>query len=282
MNNKTWYRFIAFPSLVWFFTFLLIPIAMVIVVSFLTRGTYGSLEWIFQTGNYFNAFQDAYLGILLKSLMMALGTALFCTTVGFFMAWSISTSPKATRNLWLFALMLPFLTNLVIRVYAIKLFVGMDGPLQTLLRLLGLPFNPYAFTANPYLVMYGLITSYLPFAVFPMYAAFEKFDFDLVEAAQDLGATTRKVITGILVPNLKPAIFSSFSLVFVPCLGEYIIPDLLGGAKQMLLGNLIVELFLKSRNWPLGASVSVVVFVILVLFFILIHTMKGLRYARSK
>ncbi len=282
MKNKTWYRFIAYPSLVWFLVFLLLPVAMVFIVSFLTRGTYGGLEWIFQTKNYFNSFQDAYLGILLKSLLMASGTALFCTIVAFFMAWSISTSPKKTRSFWLFALMLPFLTNLVIRVYAIKLFVGMDGPLQKFLTFLGLPFDPFVFTANPYLVIYGLVTSYLPFAVFPLYAAFEKFDFDLVEAAQDLGATTENIITDVLIPNLKPALLSAFSLVFVPCLGEYIIPDLLGGAKQMLLGNLIVELFLKSRNWPLGAAVSVVVFLILAIFFILMQLLKGLRYANSK
>lgn len=282
MKNKTWYRFIAYPSLFWFLIFLLLPLVLVLVVSFLTRGTYGGLEWIFQFKNYSNAFQEAYLGIFLKSLAMASATALLCTTVAFFMAWSISTSPKNTRSFWLFALMLPFLTNLVIRVYAIKLFVGMDGPLQRILSICGLTFDPFAFTANPFLVMYGLATSYLPFAVFPLYSAFEKFDFDLVEAAQDLGAATGKIITSVLIPNLKPALLSAFSLVFVPCLGEYIIPDLLGGAKQMLLGNLIVELFLKSRNWPLGAAVSVVVFAILVLFFILIQLLKGFRHARSK
>lgn len=257
------------------------PLALVIIVSFATRGTYGGIEWIPQLKNYSQAVQGVYFEIFAKSVLMASGTALFCTTLAFFMAWAMATASAQMRMVWMLILMLPFLTNLVIRIYAIKLFVGIDGPLQAILHSLGVNFDPFYFTANPYLVAYGLITCYLPFAVFPLYSAFEKFDFSLIEAAHDLGAKTSTVMTRVLLPSLKAPLISSFSLVFIPCLGEYVIPDLLGGAKQMLLGNLIVEHFLKSRNWPVGSALSVGVFLTLLVFFILVTWLKRSPHERA-
>lgn len=282
MKSRGWFGSIAYPSIVWFALFLIAPIALVFLVSFATRGTYGGIEWVMSLKNYPLAVQDVYLGIFSKSVMMAGGTALLCTTLAFFMAWAMATASAKMRMIWMLILMLPFLTNLVIRIYAIKLFVGIDGPLQAVLQTLGIGFDPFYFTANPYLVSYGLITCYLPFAVFPLYSAFEKFDFSLVEAAHDLGARTRTVITRILLPSLKAPLIGSFSLVFIPCLGEYVIPDLLGGAKQMLLGNLIVEHFLKARNWPLGSAISVGVFLILLVFFVFVTWLKGSAHERAK
>lgn len=254
---------------------------MVVIVSFATRGTYGGVQWIGSLQSYIKAFQPVYFEILWKSLQMAVFTASICTVLAFFMAWAMATAKPSLRNIWMTALMLPFLTNLVIRIYAIKLFVGVDGPLQALLSFLGLSFDPFYFTANAYLMTYGLITCYLPFAVFPLYSAFEKFDFSLVEAAQDLGAGTGAIIFKVLIPNLRLALISSFSLVFVPCLGEFVIPDLLGGAKQMLLGNLITDQFLKSRNWPMGSAISVGLFVLLLIFFLLISVLKEGAHERK-
>ena len=271
-NNLT--AFLSYPTLIWFIVFLIIPLLIVFITSFLTRKTYGGIDWIFTFNNYHNLIRPVYLIIFLKSVFMATTTALVCISLGFFMAWSIATSSKKKRSLWLIALMLPFFTNLVIRIYALKLFVGVEGPIQHMLNLLHLSFDPYQFTANSYLVLYGLITCYLPFAVFPLYSAFEKFDFNLVEAAMDLGANQFQILTKILIPNLKIPLVNAFSLVFIPCLGEYVIPDLLGGAKQVLMGNLITEEFLKSRNWPMGCAISIVLFIVLTLFFIAINKIK--------
>jgi spermidine/putrescine transport system permease protein len=169
----------------------------------------------------------------------------------------MASAPAKIRTFYVLALAVPFMTNLIIRVYAVKLFVGMDGPLQWFLQTAHIPYDPYALSQNTVLVFYGMITSYLPFMVFPLYAALEKFDFSLVEAAQDLGASNAKILFGVIIPNTRVAALNSFALVFIPCLGEFVIPDLLGGAKSMLAGNLITEQFLKTRDWPFGAALSV-------------------------
>lgn len=275
------YKLLAIPAQIWFGLFLTLPVVLVIIISFATKGTYGFVQWIFQWKSYELALQPAYLGIFFKSIEIATVTATTCVTISFFMSWAMATATKEKRRLWMTILMLPFLTNLIIRIYAIKLFVGIDGPLQSILHAMNFSFDPFAFTANPILVFYGMITTYLPFALFPLYAAFEKFDFDLVESAKDLGANYAQIIFRILIPNLKPALASAFSLVFIPSLGEYVIPDLLGGAKQMYLGSLIVENFLKSRNWPLGAAVSIWIFVVLVLFLGIISFIKRNRHGRA-
>lgn len=281
MSPRSWFAWIAYPSIFWFAAFLIAPLVLVVLVSFATRGTYGGIEWIPQLKNYRLAAQSVYFEIFVKSVLMAAGTAFFCTILAFFMAWAMATASAQMRTMWMLILMLPFLTNLVIRIYAIKIFVGIDGPLQFILQSLGINFDPFYLTSNPYLVAYGLVTCYLPFAIFPLYSAFEKFDFSLIEAAQDLGAKTSKIVTHVLLPSQKTPLISSFSLVFIPSLGEYVIPDLLGGAKQMLLGNLIVEHFLKSRNWPLGAALSVGVFVVLLVFFVFVTWLKRSPYERT-
>lgn len=281
MRKLKSYRLLAVPALVWFGIFLTLPVGLVIFISFATKGTYGYVQWIFQWKSYEQALQAAYLGIFIKSFTMAAATAFICMILAFFISWPLATASRKKRRIWMMAFMLPFFTNLIIRIYSIKLLVGSDGPLQALLHFLGLKFDPFIFTANPILVFYGMITTYLPFALFPMYAAFEKFNFELLESAKDLGAGTRKIIFEVLVPNLKTALVNSFGLVFIPCLGEYVIPDLLGGAKQMYLGNLIVENFLKSRNWPLGAAVSIWIFLSLIFFLTIIYFLKRTHHGRT-
>jgi len=155
------------------------------------------------------------------------------------------------------------LMNLIIRIYAIRFFVGFDGPLVQILQALSIPHDPYALSQNQFLVFYGMVSSYLPFMVFPLYGALEKFDFSLVEASYDLGGTPLQALWKILIPNTKTAIASGCLLVFVPTLGEFVIPDLLGGAKNMLAGNLITEQFLKARDWPFGSALSIVLILIL-------------------
>jgi spermidine/putrescine transport system permease protein len=272
---------LSYPTLFWFILFLLTPLCLVAITSFLTRQTYGGIDFIFTIKNYQSVLRPVYLAIFFKSVLMAAITAMVCITLGFMMAWAMATSSSRMRSFWLIALMLPFFTNLVIRIYAIKLFVGVDGPIQQILSFLHISFDPYLFTANPYLVLYGLITCYLPFAVFPIYAAFEKFDFSLIEAAMDLGARPVQIMFKILIPNLRVALVNAFSLVFVPCVGEYVIPDLLGGAKQVFMGNLITEQFLKSRNWPVGSAISIILFLILIFFFLLMNKLKGAAHERK-
>lgn len=260
--RRSW---LALPAFFWFASFILIPLLIVFAVSFATRGTYGGFEWSLTLDNFVRSLSASYLGILLQSLQVAIVTTLACAALGTLMAWAMATASPQYRYFYVCAVALPFLTNLVIRIYAIRVFVGFEGPLQKMLSGLGLAIDPFAFSQNQWLVYYGMVTTYLPFMVLPLYGAFEKFDFSLVEAAQDLGAGPWKILFSVIVPNLKKALISGAVLVFIPAMGEYVIPDLLGGAKNMLLGNLITEEFLKSRDWPLGSALSILLIVILLI-----------------
>ncbi|MEK2644929.1 ABC transporter permease [Bdellovibrio sp. BCCA] len=267
--------FFLLPALLWFLVFILAPLMIVVGVSFATRGTYGGIEWLFAFENYLRVFSETYAGILFESLKLASLTTFLCLVLGILISWAMATADSSVRRLYVLAMALPFLTNLVIRVYAIRVFVGVDGPLQLFLQFLGVPFDPFSLTQNKFLVLYGMVTTYLPFMVLPLYGAFEKFDFNLVEAAQDLGAGSWKILFSVILPNLKKALWSGALLVFIPSLGEYVIPDLLGGAKNMLYGNLITEQFLKSRDWPFGSALSVVMMVILVGLVFVMQRRRG-------
>ncbi len=269
--------FLALPTLFWFALFILVPLLIVVLVSFATRGTYGGIEWTWTLENYRNAFSASYLGIFFESLKLASLTTLSCAGLGVLMAWAMSTAPAGQRHFYVCAVALPFLTNLVIRIYALRVFVGYDGPLQTLLTNAGISFDPFVLSQNKILVFYGMVTTYLPFMVLPLYGAFEKFDFSLVEAAQDLGAGSWQILFSVILPNLKKALLSGALLVFIPSLGEYVIPDLLGGAKNMLYGNLITEEFLKARNWPLGSAFSVLLILLLLAIVFVYYRKNGVK-----
>lgn len=182
-------KIIGIPAILWYVLFFVTPLLLVVAMSFATRGAYGRILWTFTFENYLTAWQPAYISIFFKSFFMATTTAVICVLLSFFVAWKISTQSRSMRLFWMTALMLPSISNLVIRVYATKMSFGMNGPIQWLLNWIGFEFDPYAMTANIYLVYLGLITTYLPFALFPIYSSFEKFDFQLVEAAKDLGAS---------------------------------------------------------------------------------------------
>jgi spermidine/putrescine transport system permease protein len=144
-----------------------------------------------------------------------------------------------------------------------------------MLSFLHIGYDPYALSQNFPLVLFGMVSSYLPFMVFPLYGAMERFDFALVEAAQDLGARYSQVLTRVLIPGLRKAIVSGLLLVFIPALGEFVIPDLLGGARVMLTGNLISEQFLKARDWPFGSALSTVLMIVLAIAIVLLKRLDG-------
>jgi len=253
------------PAFTWFFIFVFLPTLIVLVLSFMKRGTYGGIEWQGQWENYGRLWDTTYFKIFWESLKLASSTATLCFLLGFPVAWAIATVGQRWRNILLLMIAIPFLTNLMIRVYAIKVLMGQDGPIQWLLASLGIPFDPFQLSQNKALVIYGMTTTYLPFMVFPLYSALEKFDFGLVEAAQDLRASSWTIATKIILPNIRQGVANGLILVFVPCMGEFVIPDLLGGAKVMLLGNVLTEQFLKFRHWPFGAAISC--FLIMCLLF---------------
>lgn len=263
-------RWLALPSLTWFLFFILAPLILIFGISVAHRGVYGQIEWSFWFGNYANLVSPLMIKIFFKTILFAAGTALACVALGVLAAWAMAAASRTYRDLLLALIVVPFLTNGLIRILGLKAFVSVDGPLDTLLNLLYIPHDPFALSSNSILVGVGMITSYLPFAVLPLYGAFEKFDFSLIEAAHDLGARNRTVLFRVVLPVLAKPIIGAGFLVFIPCLGEYLIPDLLGGAKALLLGNLITEKFLKARDWPVGSALAMgLIFCLLASWFIL-------------
>ncbi|MEO5970535.1 MAG: ABC transporter permease [Bdellovibrionia bacterium] len=250
------------PALGWFLWFLLVPLSIVVIYSLCTKGIYGGVVFRFSTDNYLRAGDWVYLRIFANSLKLASLTALCCLVIGYPMAYVMATASTRIRSFLLILVILPFWTNFVIRAYAIKVLFGDYGPLNHFLMKLGLTSEPIAFGNNDWSVWFGMVTNYLPFMVLPLYVALEKFDFPLIEAAKDLGASSWKVLWRILFPLTKPGIVTGFIFVFTPALGEFVIPDLLGGSRTMLIGNLITEQFLKTRDWPFGAALSILVILI--------------------
>lgn len=278
----TQYRFAAWPAKIWFLLFLVVPLGLIAVVSFLRRGTYGGVVWDLSFENYDKLLTSTLLIIGARTFFLAFNTAFCCVAVGLLCSWAMSAVSMPRRWMMLGLVSLPFLTNSMIRIIGLKFLVGADGPIQKALLVLGLQIDPYAFTANPILVMYGMVAAYLPFAILPLYGAFEKFDFTLIEAAQDLGASSWAQLAHVVIPILRKPLYQSFLLVFIPCFGEFALPDLLGGARTMLLGNLVVELFLKARDWPFGAAVAVLMLLTLALLSLVLKKwIEGEEHVRT-
>jgi spermidine/putrescine transport system permease protein len=271
-------RKLGWPPLLWLFFFITAPIILVVITSFLSRGTYGGIEWVFQINNLIRVFDFSYFKILIESLKLAALTTVACLALGLPMAWAICTYTSKPRLWFMVAVSVPFFMNLIIRIYALRILAAYDGIIVKTLQALGFAVDPFAFSQNQPLVFYGMVSSYLPFMIFPLYAGLEKFDFTMVEAARHLGANSISTLFKVIVPNIKPAIASGCIMVFVPAMGEFVIPDLLGGAKNMLVGNLITDQFLKSRDWPFGSALSVVLMLILTIASVLVLRWGNRKY----
>jgi spermidine/putrescine transport system permease protein len=232
------------PALGWFLWFLLVPLAIVCVYSVSHKGTYGGVVLGASPDNYLRAADWIYLKIFWNSLKLATLTSVSCLAIGFPMAYVMATSRARIKALLLVLVVIPFWTNFVVRAYSIKVLLALVGG--------------DALTDGPFAVWLGMMTNYLPFMVLPLYVSLEKFDFSLLEAARDLGASQFEALRRVLVPVCRPGIVTGLIFVFTPALGEFVIPDLLGGARTMLIGNLITEQFLKTRDWPFGAALSLI------------------------
>ncbi len=267
----------------------LLPLTVILVYSFLEPGTYGGVNWVFSGEAYVQflferdlfeetlSFNPAYLEIFGRSLLLALGATFGALLVGFPTAYFIATRPPGTRNLWLFLITLPFWTNLLIRTYAMMLILRDEGVINIALMEVGVISEPMILIYTDGAVLLGLVYSYLPFMVLPIYAALEKLDFRLVEAAYDLYATRFRVLRHVILPVAKPGIVAGCILVFIPGLGAYITPQLLGGGKSLMIGNMIWQQFGASRNWPFG-SASALILMAIVMIALLIYV----RYAGRK
>jgi len=245
------------------------PLLIVLVYSFLSAGEYGGVVWKFSTDAWFNVvffrdifdgtttLADAHMKILWRSVRLSFMTTVITLAIGFPTAYVIATRPRATRSFWLFLITVPFWTNLLIRTFAILEVIRNEGLINIGLQRLGIIDAPIQMLYTDFAIMVGMTYVYLPLMVLPLYASMERLDFSLVEAAYDLYATRRKVLRRIIIPLVKPGIIAGSILVFIPSLGAFVTPRVLGGGKKMMLGNLIELQFGAGRNWPLGAALSV-------------------------
>lgn len=260
-----------------------IPVAMMLVYSFLTKEFRGGVIWEFSLAAYDQFFFDrglfgdepakiewTYLTIFARSIVQALLATFFCLLIGFPTAYFIATRPPSSRAIWLFMITVPYWVNLLIRTVSMKFLIRDSGPLNHWLMQAGVLSEPLHLVNTNIAVQLGLFYSYLPFMVLPIYASVERFDFALLEAANDLYAKRWTALRRILIPVVKPGIIAGCILVFVPSLGAFLAPDLLGGAKNFMIGSLIEEQFKgNAGNWPFGAAASMILLsmVLLVLMF---------------
>ena len=251
------------PGMLWLILFLVLPGLILIAVSFAARGAYGQLVWDFSLDNYkrlmgFGIFgwTTDYLFILLRSLWVAIVTTGLSVLLSYPLCFYIARKPERTRYLWLTVVIIPFWTNMVIRTYAWFLILAPEMPfakLAAFLKLIppGMPLYPSAFA-----VYLGMISMFLPFVALPLFSSVERLDWTLVEAAQDLYASNFRIFMHAILPQTLPGLSVGVILTLVPAMGMFVVPDLLGGAKYMLVGNLIQQQFGASRDWAFGAAIS--------------------------
>jgi len=257
------------------------PLLIVLIYSFLTAGSYGGVIWEFATEAWFRvmftrdifddtvSLSDAHLSIFWRSVQLSFLTTMICLFVGFPTAYYIATRPPKTRNIWLFLITIPFWTNLLIRTFAILELIRNKGVINNSLIGLGIITEPIKMLYTDLAILIGMTYVYLPLMVLPIYASMERFDFRFVEAGFDLYATRLKVLRKIILPIIKPGIIAGSILVFVPSLGAYVTPRILGGGKRMMIGNLIELQFGQGKNWPLGAALAVTMLVIVMIALII-------------
>ncbi|MEK6587281.1 MAG: ABC transporter permease [Chloroflexota bacterium] len=254
------------PAALWLLLFFTLPLLIVVAISFVERGRAGGvkLPLVFTLAYYLRLVDPLYLGIFWSSVRIALIVTGACVFVGYPMALFISRVAPRGRNAMLLLVMIPFWTNFLVRTYAIKLLLSTEGVVNNLLLGAGLVEAPLDLLFNNFAVVLGLVYGYLPFAVLPMYASIEKFDMTLVEAAADLGANLRRAFIRVMLPLPAPGIVASVILVFVPVVGAFITPDILGGGKVEMIGTLINRQFGVARNWPFGSAMSLALMVMVV------------------
>ena len=255
---------LALPAYFYLVLFFAIPLGIVVVYSFATRTSSGATElagWNFDS--YARLADPIVRTILFRSLWLAILTTVICFVVAYPFSYFLATRKPLTRNLMLVGVLIPFWSNFLVRNYAWRVLLGNDGPISQLTEAVGAGETRILFT--PTAVVLGLVYGFLPFMILPMYAAIERMDWSLVEASRDLGATGWQTFQNVTFPLSRPGVIACSILVFIPSLGAFVTPEILGGGRTTLLGSFIVSQFLTARNWPAGAAVSTVLMVVMLM-----------------
>lgn len=259
---------LALPAVTIIALFSILPLGVVVVYSFLAPGDYGNVKWVFSLDGWFQVLferdifddtvtlSDAHISILVRSVFLSLVTTVITLILGVPTAWFIATRPQRQRAFWLFLITIPFWTNLLVRTIAVQEMIRSEGIVNRLLLWLGLIDAPIQMMYTNFAILLGMAYVFLPLMVLPVYSAIERFDFRLAEAGYDLYASRLYCLRKVVLPQVKAGIIAGSILVFIPSLGAYITPRIMGGGTTLMLGNLIETQFGQGRNWPLGAALS--------------------------
>jgi|TARA_A100000164_G_scaffold223141_1_gene197881 spermidine/putrescine transport system permease protein len=259
-NHKLAFWLTFCPPTLWMLIFLLVPILIIGIFSFSAKQGLVDISASWVLDNYIRAYDPVYLSVFFKSIGIAALTTLICFLIGFPVAIGIASAPKSWKPVLLMIVVLPFWVNLLIRTYALIAVFRTRGffnfSLEWVANLFGIPFEPLTLLYNDAAVILGLVYIHLPFMILPLYAGFEGFNKSLLEAASDLGAQPFKIITAIVLPIMAPFIISGCILVFIPALGSFLTPELLGGPSSQMIANVIERQFLAANDWPFGSALS--------------------------
>ncbi|MBI2720064.1 MAG: ABC transporter permease [Rhizobiales bacterium] len=281
-------RLLTAPALAVITVFGILPLIIIGVYSFLKAAAYGGVVWEFSTDGYLNflfqrdIFDDSlqfapdYLIIYLRTLIYSVATTAICLLVGYPTAYYMATRPPAQRNWWVLLITIPFWSNLLVRTLAIMFIIRDEGLINALLIWLRVIDKPITMLYTNFAIMLGLLYSFLPFMVLPLYASLEKLDFRMVEAGHDLYANKRQVLWRIIIPLSMPGIVAGCLLVFIPALGSYVTPLILGGGIHLMIGDLIAQQFGVGRNWPLGSAQALILMaVVLIALYFYVRNTSG-------
>jgi len=268
MKNGKW---LIAPAVLWLCIFFVLPMLIVVAVSFASRTPYGQVVFNLNINNYLRFAETLYVSIFAQTLVVALVTTFFTIIMGYPLAYVIAQLPKKWQQPGLILVMIPFWINFLIRSYAWVIILRSQGVVNTLLIKLGLITQPLQMLYNQESVMLGMVYALLPFMVLPIYVSIEQLDHRLLEAASDLGAAPMTAFRKITLPLTMPGIAAGTILVFISSLGMFVVPDIMGGAKSALVGNLIQNQFLSARDWPFGSALSIVLAVLSLILIILYY-----------
>ncbi len=260
----------------WLIFFVLMPNLLVLGISFLTKDSSNLINFTFSLDSFAKLIDPLYSQVMWNSLVMASITTLVCVIVGYPFAFFLAKLPAKIRPIMMFLLVLPFWTNSLIRIYGMRIFLGVKGVLNNILLTLGIISEPMRILNTEVAVIIGLVYLLLPFMILPIYSSVEKLDLRLLEAAKDLGANAFSRFYHIILPLTVPGIIAGVLLVLLPAMGMFYVADLLGGAKILLVGNVIKTEFLVTRNWPFGAAISIGLTLIMALLIYIYYRVNKL------
>lgn len=274
-SKRFWKYFFLVPVIIYVLLLIALPLLYILLISFFKSDYYGGMISTFTIQNYIDVFDQVYISVFLKSFLIAFITTVICILISYPFVLAISHKKPRTQKILMTLVMIPFLTNSLIRMYGWLVLLRKSGVINQVLLGVGVIHEPLSLMYNMFGILIGMVYTLLPFMILPLYSSVSTIDPYLLEAANDLGASKIKTFFQIILPQTLPGLFNGSLMVFTPVLGYFFIVDILGGGKMMILGNLIKNQFLTARNWPFGAAISIVLVLITSLFILIYRKLGG-------